>query len=58
MLPKIGVRLELTNGLWVTVKQQNPNGYNPNKPQEFVGEDDRGNLYILQSKNIHQRYFK
>jgi hypothetical protein len=58
MLPKIGVRLELASGLWVTVKQQNPSGYSPDKPQEFIGEDDEGNLHTLQSKDIHPRYFR
>ncbi|MGX1195800.1 hypothetical protein [Metabacillus sp. SLBN-84] len=58
MLPKIGVSIELKNGTQVTVIQQNPNGYDPEKPQEFVGEDADGERHILQSKDLHPRYFK
>jgi hypothetical protein len=58
MLPKIGVTIELESGMWVTVIKQNPNGYDPNKPQEFVGRDGEGNVHVLQSKHIHPRYFR
>lgn len=58
MLPKIGVHLELADGRWVTVVEQNPNGYHPDKPQEFVGRLDSGDEITLQPKDIHPRYFR
>lgn len=58
MLPKIGAIIELKDGRWVRVAEQNPNGYDPNKPQEFIGVGSGGIKLTLTVSDIHTRYFR
>lgn len=58
MLPKVGIYVDLKDNRMCYVLDQNPNGYDRNKPQEFTALFLDGTTEVLTSSDLHPRYFR